>query len=306
MDMAAAAHVVSVDLGGTHTRVALVTPDGRIVRREIRPTQTMEDHPGRLVELIVAVAEDSGAAMAVIGVPGRVDHLRGRLEWAPNLPVHWARHLSQDELADKVGMPVALANDADLAAVGEHRFGAGRETMDMVYLTMSTGVGCGVILNGKLAHGRRSLAEVGHTTIDRHATDAARTLEGAASGTAMNRLAEHAGLPLRGRDLVEAVRRGDDAALKIWADVAAAAALGVANLAHLYSPEAVVIGGGLGLNQDLLHEPVRAALETYGPRDLPEPIRVVRAELGDDAGLAGAAGWADAFVPSPAPMSSNA
>jgi glucokinase len=165
----------------------------------------------------------------------------------------------------------------------------------MVYLTISTGVGCGVILGGRLVHGHRSLAEVGHTTIDRRATDEGRTLEGSASGTALARLAARRGLHVDGRELVTLVRRHDPVALEVWQEVVDAAGFGVANLAHLYSPELIVVGGGLGLTSDLLHDPLREALARYGPRDLPQPIGVVRAELGDDAGLAGAAGWAEAF-----------
>ena len=166
----------------------------------------------------------------------------------------------------------------------------------MVYLTMSTGFGGGLILGGRLAHGRRSLAEVGHITIDRRALDERRTLEGSASGTALDRLAERAGLDARGADLLDLVRAGDEAAGAVWDEVVAAAGAGVASIAHVFSPELIVIGGGLGLNDDLLHEPLRAALEAYGPQGLTRPIRIARAELGDDAGLVGAAAWAEAFA----------
>ncbi len=134
----------------------------------------------------------------------------------------------------------------------------------MVYLTMSTGVGCGVILGGKLVHGRRPAAEAGHVVLDRRAGNGRRTFEGSASGTALGKLAAKAGLDARGRDLVELVRAGEATA-------------------------------GLGLSGDLLYEPLRVPLADHGPRGLPEPIRVVGAELGDDAGLVGAAGWATTF-----------
>jgi glucokinase len=297
MEGKASMPVVAVDLGGTNTRVAIVDPDGTIRDRDVEPTARMEEHPGNLIMLVRRIAGEADVERAVIGVPGRIDFRTGRLEYAPNLPVHWATHLTEVELADGIGMPVALANDADLAAVGEHRFGAGRGSMDMVYVTMSTGVGGGAIVGGKLLHGRRSLAEVGHMTIDRRAPEGSRTFEGSASGTALNRMAAERGLSLRGRELVDAVRAGDGRAREVWNEVVTAAGFGFASLAHLYSPEVIVIGGGLGLNDDLLHEPVAAAVQRYGPKDLPEPIRIARAELGDDAGLAGAAGWTDAFVP---------
>jgi glucokinase len=297
MEGKASMPVVAVDLGGTNTRVAIVDPDGTIRDRDVEPTARMEEHPGNLIILVRRIAGEADVERAVIGVPGRIDFRTGRLEYAPNLPVHWATHLTEVELADGIGMPVALANDADLAAVGEHRFGAGRGSMDMVYVTMSTGVGGGAIVGGKLLHGRRSLAEVGHMTIDRRAAEGSRTFEGSASGTAMNRMAAERGLSLRGRELVDAVRAGDERAREVWNEVVTAAGFGFASLAHLYSPEVIVIGGGLGLNDDLLHEPVAAAVQTYGPKYLPEAIRIARAELGDDAGLAGAAAWTDAFVP---------
>ena len=293
--------ILSADLGGTNTRAAVVSSAGEILRRASRPTDQAADRPSGLIDLMRETVDASGARRAVIGVPGRVDHAEGRLEFAPNLPPPWRDHHTQERLSDAMGLPVDLANDADLAAVGEHRFGAGRGTSDMVYVTMSTGVGGGVIVGGRLLHGRRSLAEIGHITIDRRATDERRTFEGSASGTAMDRLAERAGLDARGAELLELVRTGDEAARGVWAEVVAAAGAGMASLAHLFSPELIVIGGGLGLNDDMLHEPLRAAVEALGPRELPTPIRIARAELGDDAGLVGAAAWAEAFAPDDRP-----
>ena len=289
--------VVSVDLGGTNMRVALVSGRGEIVARHVDPTPRAASHPDVLVGLVGSLAEGSAAERAVVGVPGRVDHEIGRLEHAPNLPPHWAEHLSERELSRALGLPVALANDADLAAVGEHRSGAGRGARDMVYLTISTGIGCGVIVGDRLLHGRRSLAEVGHTVIDRGDGSGPRTLEGSASGTALGRLAAEVGLPAHGRELLELVRAGDASAGRVWDRIVEAAGLGVANLAHLFSPQVIVVGGGVGLAGDLLLEPLRRGLASHGPRDLPEPIRVIGAELGDDAGLVGAAGWAIDFEP---------
>lgn len=289
--------VIAVDLGGTNMRAAVVSTRGEILSRHVDPTPREASHPDGLAALVREVAAGSGASRAVIGVPGRVDHMAGSLEYAPNLPSHWAGHLSESMLSGAIGMPVALANDADLAAVGEYRFGGGRGSMDMVYVTISTGVGCGVILGGRLVHGRRSLAEAGHTVIDRRAENGRRTFEGQASGTTLGRLAEEARVRVRGRELVDLVRRGDLSARWAWDSMVEAAGFGLANLAHLFSPEVIVVGGGVGLTGDLLLEPLRVAVAAHGPRELPEPIRIVRAELGDDAGLAGAAGWHDTFVP---------
>ncbi len=288
--------VLSVDLGGTRMRVAVVGPGGAVLRRRVEPTPRRGACPDALLALMAGFLETTGVVEAVVGVPGRVDYATGRLEHAPNLPPGWTLALSEERLSSVLGLPVALANDADLAAVGEARFGAGRHYRDVVYLTISTGVGAGVVLDGHLVHGRRSLAEVGHTVIDRQAAAAGQpaTLEDLASGTALTRLAADAGLAGNGAAVVRLVQTGHPGARAVWDRVAEAAAIGVANLAHLYSPDVVVIGGGLGRVGSLLLDPIRAHLARRGPRGL--TVDVVGAALGDDAGLAGAAGWRESFA----------
>src|SRR5207245_7734096 len=115
-----------------------------------------------------------------------------------------------------------------------------------------------------------SLAEAGHTTIDRRARNGRRTLEETASGSALGRLAQEVGIDARGRELLDLVRSGDPAARLLWDDLVEAAGFGLASLAHLFSPDAIVVGGGLGLSGDILYEPLRESLRRWGPRDLPE------------------------------------
>ena len=288
--------LLSVDLGGTRMRAAVVASGGAVLRRRVEPTPRRAACPDALLALMAGLLEPTGVAEAVVGVPGRVDYVSGRLEHAPNLPPSWAPALAEEQLSSVLGMPVALANDADLAAVGEARFGAGRHYRDVVYLTLSTGVGAGVVLDGRVMHGRRSLAEVGHTVIDREAAAAGlpATLEDLASGTALARLAADAGIAGDGAAVVRLVQTGHPGARAVWDRVAEAAAIGVANLAHLYAPDVVVIGGGLGRVGSLLLDPIRAHLARHGPRGL--TVDVVGAALGDDAGLAGAAGWRESFA----------
>ena len=162
----------------------------------------------------------------------------------------------------------------------------------MVYVTFSTGVGAEVDLEGRLVRARRSVGEIGHTVLVRaDEYGAAATVEDLASGTALNREAARAGLSVAGAELVARVRAGDAAASTVLDGVATAIDATVVNLAHLFSPDAVVVGGGLGRNIDLLGSQIRAALERYGPRDLAAPIVVTQPALGDDSGLVGAAGW---------------
>ncbi|MBW8825638.1 MAG: ROK family protein [Acidobacteria bacterium] len=286
--------ILAVDLGGSHMRVA-VNDDGALRGRREEPTAR---DVGAFIEFVRG-ARCADLDHAVVGLPGRIDYAGGRLEYAPNLPASWLGQLTEAHLADELGLPVSLANDADLAAVGEALLGAGRSYSDVAYLTISTGIGAGVVLGGVLVHGRRSMAEVGHTVVDGAALAAGHpaTVEELGSGTALERLAREAGLELNGAEVVARVRDGDAKATEVLDVVIAAAAVGAVNLAHLFTPEVLVVGGGLGLNGELILGPIRALLDRRGPSDLPRPIEVVAAELADDAGLAGAGSWRRAFRP---------
>lgn len=281
--------VVGVDLGGTRMRVAVFDAHGGMRHKSVTPTPA--DDPDALPRAMRAAIEacDLVVEGAVVGVPGPISYAKGRPFRLPNLP-EWEGKLSAQWLAGEVGLPVLLANDADLAALSEHRYGAGRGTTDMLYVTSSTGVGAGVIIGGRLLHGERSLAEGGHMIIDRNS---GATVEGLGSGTALERLA--------GMDGAEVTRRaqaGDERALAVFRDVAGAFAVGVHNLAHCFMPERIVIGGGVSQAGDLLLEPVRERLRQCGEGCPMRETEVVRAKGGDDVGLLGAfALWMDEKQP---------
>lgn len=285
--------VLAVDLGGTQMRAAVVDGDGTVRARCAEPTPQDADCPDALMELAAQVLGSTPAARAVIAVPGVVNYRDGYLEHAPNLPPGWAGALSSSALAAHLGLPVDLANDADAAAVGEAMFGAGRGYDDVVYVTVSTGIGAGVLLGGRLVAGTRSAAEVGHTILDFCAAQEGRpaSLEELGSGTALGRAAAAAGLPAGGAELVELVRAGDRHARRIWDSTVEAVAAGVRNLVHLYAPDVVVLGGGVGQAGELLLQPVRDAVHAHATPGRGQPVQVVGAALGDDAGLVGAAGW---------------
>jgi glucokinase len=286
------APVLAVDLGGTNMRAAIVDNSGCVLDHRVAPTPRRAGSPDALIALIDEVLGRHLVSMAVVGVPGRVDYGTGHLEHAPNLPPGWSTSLTADRLSDVLGLPVELANDADLAAVGEATFGAGRGFADVVYLTISTGVGAGVMLGGRLVYGKRSLAELGHTVIDRVAVGHGQpaTVEQLASGTALARHAAALGLEAEGAELVALVD-DDDRARRAWDDAVQVAGLAVANVAHLFAPELVVIGGGIGRSGEKLLAPIRATLATHGPQGRGTSPLVVIAALGDDAGLVGAAAW---------------
>jgi predicted NBD/HSP70 family sugar kinase len=150
-------------------RAALVDPRGAVLLRRSVPTPNEADVPASLIDLIGSMAAErrhGKASHAVVGLPGGVDYETGRLLWAPHLPVQWPDVLSTEGLTAHLDLPVHIANDADLAAVGEASFGAGAASPGVAYLTVSTGIGAGVVHGGRLLRGARSLAEVGHAIID--------------------------------------------------------------------------------------------------------------------------------------------
>ncbi len=176
--------ILACDLGGTRCRVAVVDRDGSVHSK--RAISTPRDDPGALSRLMQSALREAGndLAGAVIGVPGPVDYSRGEVLALPNLP-NWEGKVSAHRISEELDIPVLIANDADLGALGEHRYGAGRGSQDMLYVTSSTGVGSGVIIGGRLARAKFSLAELGHTIIDRQTHGRVESL---GSGTALARL----------------------------------------------------------------------------------------------------------------------
>ena len=272
--------VLACDVGGTRLRVARVDPDGTVRAKQAISTPT--DDPGALTRALAEAIDGPGGrpAAIVVGIPGPVDYSAGVPLRLPNLP-EWEGHVQASRLETELGLPVALANDADLAALGEYTYGAGRPSTDMVYVTVSTGVGAGVVLGGKLVRGRLSLADIGHTIIDRRSGE---TVELLGSGTALGRLSGEAGASVAAR-----AEKGDVEAARQFREVAESLAVGVFNLAHLFSPDTAVIGGGMSQAGDLLLGPVREAFSACHPGCPAAGVKVVRAEGGDDSGLKGAA-----------------
>jgi glucokinase len=284
-------HTLAVDLGGTNMRVAVVDRAGSVLNRIHEPTPHDAPTIEPLIALTRRVRDGHDVEHAVFAVPGRVDHQTGTVLSAPNLAPTWRALLTRDALEAALGVPVALANDADVAAVGEAHFGAGRGHTDVVYVTISTGVGAGILVGGQILLPRFSGGEVGHSIIDRvlAAAGADGTVEGLGSGTALARQARAAGIDAVGADFVRLVSAGDAAARSVWDEAMFAAALGIVNLAHIVAPTVVVVGGGVGRNGELVLTPIRSALERFGPAG--PAITVVTATLGDDSGLLGGAAW---------------
>lgn len=307
-------HIIAVDLGGTNIRTALCDERGNVLKRAkqlTRPDEGVDAVLARIVAGAHEVMPDGEAPFAVgVASPGPIDPYAGVVLYAVNL--YWNNVPLRDLLAGRLGLPVAVGNDANLAALGEQRYGAGRGVRDMAYVTISTGIGCGVILDDRLVLGHRGLAtELGHMVMDVDGdpiqSGVPGAFEGYAAGPGIARLAQQRlceGWPSKMRDLAggdiarvtakevgEAAQQGDALALDVVRRAARVIGLGFVNVLHLFNPALIVVGGSVALMGDVLMQPVRETVEQYAMT----PYRgapIVPAQLGDDSGLLGAAALA--------------
>jgi glucokinase len=303
-------YTIGVDLGGTNLRAGLVDPNGVIVY-DTKVDTRVEEGPqaiiGRIVTLIKHVHAQLPAGAELdgvgIGVPGPLDPFAGFVFAMPNIPGFENTPL-RAILKDATGLDIELGNDANAAAVGEWIFGAGKGLSDLVYITVSTGIGGGVIIGGHLLLGHRgSAGEVGHHIIDWHTR---MSWEDTAAGPGFARRAAAAmathpdsllhtlttAAEVQGHHIATAVAQGDALAIKLMDDEGEAIGAGLVNMLHLYSPAKIVLGGGVVINNPQLVDRARTviaerALAVY--RDVP----VVMTELGDRIGLLGAAALYD-------------
>lgn len=286
--------VLAIDIGGTRLRAALVAPDGQILRRTEAPTPRA---PGDAVVAEVArIAAEAGqgARMAGVCAPGPLDSTRGWALTNATIP-GFADYPLRDRLQAALGLPVVLVNDGHAASFGEWVAGAGQGTQSMVYVTLSTGIGGGAVVEGRLQSGRMGMAgHVGHMTLmpDGPKCNCGNhgCWEALAAGPAFAAAARSLGFA-DGSAAFAAARAGDPAAADLVADEARWLGLGLVNLLHVYAPEVIVLGGGMTAGLDLL----RPGIEAEIARRAMPPFRatpIVKAALGDNAGLVGVAALA--------------
>jgi glucokinase len=307
--------LIALDIGGTRMRAARFAL-GAHTPQEIRkiPTQISGSTPEEsLFHLVESVWPPRGAVRAIAAaLPGPVDFQQGVLLTAPNIP-QWRGYPLPARLEARFGVPAAMDNDANLAALGEWRFGAGRGHHYLLYLTISTGIGGGVILDDRILHGERGLAgELGHLTVlpDGPLCGCGQRghLEAVASGTAIARQARAAlksGIPSKlslhppptAKQIAEAAAQGDTLARELLAQAGYYIGVALADYLHIFNPTCLVIGGGVSRSGDLLLGPLRAAMQAHvmSPEYL-KNLTVTTATLGDNAGLMGALALAERTV----------
>jgi glucokinase len=303
---------IGVDIGGTKIAAGVVDEDGSILETCKVPTPaTPEAVVDAIADAVRTVSTDHEVEAVGIGAAGYVDDKRATVLFAPN--INWRHEALKDKVEQRVGLPVIVENDANAAAWGEYRFGAGQGHDDVVCITLGTGLGGGIIIGGKLHRGRFGVAgEFGHVRMVPDGLLCGCGSQGCweqyASGRALVRYArqraaatpENAELLLslgdgtpeaiEGKHVSEAARGGDAVAVDSFRELARWAGAGLADLASLFDPSAFIVGGGVSDEGELVLDPIRKSFRRWlvGGQYRPH-AQVLAAQLGGKAGLVGAA-----------------
>jgi glucokinase len=302
--------VIAVDIGGTSMKGARVTPDGRINARR-RVATPVVGGPTAILDALAGLCRSltgrSRTRAVALGVPGAVSPRAGVVFSSPNIPC-WHDEPIGPRLAERLGVPVLVDNDANLYALGEHWRGAGRGVSNLVVATLGTGIGGGLILGGRIWHGDFGRAgELGHVVVDPQGPPCScgsrGCVEAYASATGIVRAwRRECGLRVDGpsprnraaraetaQTIAARARRGEPRALSVWAEAGQALGIAVASWIQVLDVRTIVFGGGVSGALDLLEPLIRLELEGRLWGLDPASIRILRATLGDDAGVLGAA-----------------
>ncbi len=312
--------VLAIDMGGTKIIAAIISAIGKVISEERYPTLADEGHQSVIDRLFSAIdslvnlnsMKPSQLGSISIAAAGGINLDRGLVTISPNLP-GWSDIPLRDIVQERFHISTFLVNDASAAALGEHRFGVGRRVDNLIMLTVGTGIGGGIIINGELYNGScGSAGEIGHMTIDingpRCACGNTGCLEVLASGTAVAREAvrriekgEKSSLvdvvqgklqDITAENVGAAAQGGDILSLDVISTAATYLGIGMVNLVNIFNPEMIVVGGGMAKLGDLLLNPGRQMVNQRAFPISAQAVRIETAQLGDEAGLFGAAVFA--------------
>ena len=312
-------YVVGVDLGGTNVRAAVLdrATEKIVARGDNLPSFALDGVAATAGQ--IALAAQTAIAQAgvdkddVLGVgvavPGVVKAAEGKVMWAPNFRDQWKGVLVAQPVQEALGLPVQIGNDANLAALGEFRFGVGRPVRHMAMITIGTGIGGGIIVDGKLLEGADGgAAEIGHMIVNpggRGGRAAFGSVEGESARDAISERAARKiqeGYPTSLAELINYDRfaltpaliaqealKGDAVAIEVFEETGYFLGLCVVNLINVLNPEMIVIGGGIAQAGELILAPIRRTALSCSIRYLSQGCRIVPADLGDNAGIFGGA-----------------
>ena len=303
--------VLAADVGGTNLRMAAVDADGNVLHRD-RASTPHDSDPTRVIGAIAELAnkcrgalKDTGDITAIgVAFPATLDAAKGLIHFAPNLPMLNGIRLSAD-LEKLLGLNVILENDATSAAIGEHWLGASRGARQSICVTLGTGVGGGLIINDEPYRGPDGTAgEIGHICVepDGHSCGCGSwgCLEQYSSATAVVRMAKELAAEtidsavdgkssLTAADIYGLAAHGDAVAVETYRKMGCYLGVGLAGLINMLNPETIVIAGGMAAAWDLFIEHTRNQIAKRAFREPAARAKLVRAELGDDAGILGVA-----------------
>jgi len=303
-------YVIGIDLGGTKISTALSTFEGEIIHNLVIPTKAEEGEVSvlnrmiRTIENVLSEANVSVDDVQAIGIgsPGPLDANKGIIITTPNLPFKNCNVVQP--IKDRFNIPVYLDNDANVAAIGEYMFGAGKGKENIVYFTVSTGVGGGAILNGNVYRGSTCNAlEIGHTTVDPNGPRCncgnLGCLEALSSGTAIGKrgieaVSTNVETSLRQYDKITSyevfkeAEAGDEVSKDIVNNALTYLGIGVANAVAIFDPQMVIIGGGVTQVGDILFDRVRQVVNKRCFKNMAENCEIAPAGLGTNAGVVGA------------------
>lgn len=297
--------VLGIDLGGTKVAMGIVHEDGKIVERKTIDTRVSEGFEV-VIERMAAAASElvkdvDGVDIVGIGSPGSIDHEKGVVRFSPNFP-GWIDVPLAPALSEKLNLRVVVENDANAFAVGEKWFGAGRGYTDILGITLGTGVGGGVISNGRLLRGSTGIgAELGHIVVEPNGYPCGcgnhGCLETIASATGIARLAKEwktrypeSGLEdFTAKSVFDAARAGDPLGKKIFERVTEALGISLGSMVHIFNPQIIVVGGGVSRAGKFFLDEVKKRTRENVMRSFWGTYEIVFSDLVDDAGIYGAA-----------------
>lgn len=290
----------AVDIGGTKIAVAAVSEDGRVLTRRTSltvPERGFADAIARIAEMLREVSAECGALNGIgVGCPGPLDPLTGTILEVGTLPA-WAGGELARELSSRFGVGVAVENDADAAALAELHWGAAGGARSFIYVAVSTGIGGGIALEGKLYRGVAGAhPELGHQVIDANGPEcycgARGCWESLASGTAMSafmRSVSPDAESISAAVICERAAAGDEFAMRTVRREGYYLGLGLANLVTLFAPESIALGGGVMASGALFLDEARSVVKRMCTQVPAEKVAIGYASLGEDVGLLGAA-----------------